>query len=263
MANHSIRSLNQAKTEGRKFVTVTAYDATFARLSDEAEIECILVGDSLGNVVQGRGSTVPVTMDEMLYHTEIVSRGVSNALLMADMPYMSYSTPEEAIANAAELMQSGAQIVKLEGTEWLADIIAFMSERGIPVCGHLGLLPQSVDKTSGYRVQGKEQESAEKILANARSYEEAGADIILLECVPATLAKKITETVNVPVIGIGAGGFTDSQVLVIYDLLGLSQKTPSFVKNYMGSSETVAEALSDFAKEVRNGTFPGEQYTIA
>jgi len=202
-------------------------------------------------------------MDDMLYHTESVARGVSSALLMADMPYMSYSTPEQAIANAAELIQSGAQIVKLEGAEWLTETIRFLSDRGIPVCGHLGLLPQSVNKTSGYRVQGKQKDSAEEILANARLYEDAGADILLLECVPAMLAKQITEAVNIPVIGIGAGAYTDSQVLVIYDLLGLSKNSPSFVKNYMEISDNVPDALSRFAREVREGTFPDEDYTIA
>ena len=263
MPTHSIRSLKQAKADNRNFATVTAYDATFARLSDEAGIECVLVGDSLGNVIQGKNSTVPVTMDDMLYHTEIVARGVNNALLMADMPYMSYGMPDQAIANAAELMQSGAQIVKLEGTEWLTEIIHFLSERGIPVCGHLGLLPQSVNKTSGYRVQGKEKESAAEILTDARSYAEAGADILLLECVPAMLAKQITEAVDIPVIGIGAGAHTDSQVLVVYDLLGLSDHPPSFAKNYMASSNSVAEALSNFANEVREGAFPGDEHIIA
>ena len=182
---------------------------------------------------------------------------------MADMPYMSYGMPDQAIANAAELMQSGAQIVKLEGTEWLTETVRFLSERGIPVCGHLGLLPQSVNKTSGYRVQGKGKESAEEMLANARSYAEAGADILLLECVPAMLAKQITEAVDIPVIGIGAGAHTDSQVLVVYDLLGLSDHPPSFAKNYMASSNSVAEALSNFANEVREGAFPGDEHIIA
>ena len=263
MANHTIRSLKKGKAEHKKFATVTSYDATFARLSDEAGIECILVGDSLGNVIQGKDSTVPVTMDDMLYHTENVARGVTSSLLMSDMPYMSYSTPEQAITNAAELMQSGAQIVKLEGAEWLVDTISFLSERGVPVCGHLGLLPQSVNKTSGYRVQGKQQDSAAEILANARSYEEAGADVLLLECVPAMLAKQITEAVKVPVIGIGAGVYTDAQVLVIYDLLGLSKKVPSFVKNYMEVSDNVSDALNLFAREVREGIFPNDDYTIA
>lgn len=263
MTKQSIRSLQQAKENNQKFASVTAYDSTFSRLADEAGTECILVGDSLGNVIQGKRSTVPVTMPEMLYHTENVARGCTQALLMADMPFMSYATPEQAIANAAELMQSGAQMVKMEGASWLVDSVAFLSERGIPLCGHLGLLPQSVDKVGGYRVQGKDPESAEKMLADARDYEAAGADMLLLECVPAELAKRITEAASIPVIGIGAGPHTDSQVLVMYDLLGMSSKTPSFVKNYMASANSVQEALSNYVTDVRNGSFPNADYCIA
>lgn len=263
MTKNTIRSLTRAKSENRKFATVTAYDATFSKLADEAGIECILVGDSLGNVVQGRKSTVPVTLEEMAYHTSIVTMGCERALVMADMPFMSYATPEQAINSAAELMQSGAQIVKLEGASWLIDTLSFMSERGIPVCGHLGLLPQSVDKTGGYFIQGKELETADKILSDATAYAQAGADMLLLECVPADLAKKITESVDIPVIGIGAGVHTDSQVLVIYDLLGLSTRTPSFVKNYMQESQSVQDALERYASEVREGAFPNDRYTPA
>lgn len=263
MAKHSAYSLRKAKTEGRKFATVTAYDVTFARLAEQAGNECILVGDSLGNVIQGRKSTVPVSMDEMLYHTDNVARGCEESLLMADMPFMSYATPERAIENAAALMQAGAQMVKMEGAGWLVDTISLMSERGIPVCGHLGLLPQSVDKQGGYRVQGKDQEAADQMLEDAICYQEAGADILLLECVPAALAKRITESLSIPVIGIGAGPDTDSQVLVVYDLLGLSKRIPSFVKNYMESSNSVQEALSTYANEVKNGTFPAAEHCIA
>lgn len=263
MAKHSAYSLQKAKTEGRKFATVTAYDATFARLAEQAGNECILVGDSLGNVIQGRKSTVPVSMDEMLYHTDNVARGCEESLVMADMPYMSYATPERAIENAAALMQAGAQMVKMEGAGWLVDTISLMSERGIPICGHLGLLPQSVDKQGGYRVQGKDQEAADQMLEDAICYQEAGADILLLECVPAALAKRITESLRIPVIGIGAGPDTDSQVLVVYDLLGLSKRIPSFVKNYMENSSSVQEALSAYATEVKNGSFPAPEHCIA
>lgn len=263
MPKHTTFSLKKLKNENQRFATVTAYDATFARLAEQASIECILVGDSLGNVIQGQRSTVPVTMEEMAYHTANVSKGCEQSLIMSDMPFMTYTTPEQAIANAAELMQAGAQMIKMEGTSWLVDTVAFMSERGIPVCGHLGLLPQSVDKSGGYRVQGKDQESADQMLEDAISYQEAGADILLLECVPAELAKKITESVNIPVIGIGAGPHTDSQVLVMYDLLGLSSRIPSFVKNYMASADSIQEALASFAEEVRSGAFPMPEHCLA
>lgn len=263
MAKNTVYSLKKAKTESRKFATVTAYDSTFARLADDANIECLLVGDSLGNVIQGQHSTVPVTMEEMVYHTENVARGCENAFVMADMPFLSYATPEQALTNACDLMQAGAQMVKMEGREWLVDTIGIMSERGIPICGHLGLLPQSVDKTGGYRVQGKDAESAEQMVSDAKAYVDAGADIILLECVPKELAKRITDAVPVPVIGIGAGPDTDSQVLVIYDLLGISVRTPSFVKNYMEEANSIQEALKNYREEVRSGNFPSEQYWLA
>lgn len=263
MAKHTALSLTKAKSEGQKFATVTAYDATFARLAEQAGIECVLVGDSLGNVIQGQRSTVPVTMDEMAYHTLNVSRGCEEALIMADLPFLSYASPEQAIANAAELMQAGAQMVKMEGASWLVETIALMSERGIPVCGHLGLLPQSANKLGGYRVQGKNQESADQMIEDAICYQEAGADILLLECVPAVLAQRITESVSIPVIGIGAGPDTDAQVLVIYDLLGLSNCIPSFVKNYMESAVSVQEALSNYAAEVKSGNFPAPEHCIA
>lgn len=263
MKKQSLSQLKNYKKQGQKFATLTAYDATFARLADEAEIECLLVGDSLGNVIQGQRSTVPVSMDEMCYHTAAVTRGATRSFVMTDMPFMSYSTPEQAIANAAELMQAGAQMVKLEGTAWLEDSIYFMSERGVPVCAHLGLLPQSVDKLGGYKVQGKDQESAAKMLQDAQRLEQAGADIILLECIPSTLAKDITNSVDIPVIGIGAGPETDSQVLVVYDALGLSLRLPSFSKNYLNQCSDIQDALATYAKEVKNGLFPNEQFTIS
>jgi len=263
MKKQTLTRLKQYKEQREKFATLTAYDATFARLADDAGVECLLVGDSLGNVIQGQKSTVPVTMDEMCYHTQCVSRGVSKSFLMADMPFMSYSNTDQAIQNAAELMQSGAEMVKLEGASWLEESIYAMSQRGIPVCAHLGLLPQSVAKQGGYRIQGKERESAQQILDDAKSLVQAGADIILLECVPAELANAITEAVNIPVIGIGAGPDTDSQVLVVYDALGLSSRLPSFSKNYMAETNNIQEALSKYAEEVKSSTFPGELYTIS
>lgn len=262
MKKQTLTRLKQTKAEGEKFVTLTSYDATFARLSEDAGVECILVGDSLGNVIQGQKSTVPVTMDEMCYHTQSVSRGITHSFLVADMPFMSYANPDQAISNAAELMQSGAQMVKVEGAAWLEETIHTMSQRGIPVCAHLGLLPQSVDKQGGYRVQGKDEDSAKQMLSDANNLQDAGADMILLECVPAALAKQITAAVTIPVIGIGAGPDTDSQVLVVYDALGLSSRLPSFSKNYMEDAESIQQALSTYADEVRNAIFPGQQHTI-
>lgn len=263
MKKQTLTHLKQYKQDGKKFASMTAYDATFARMVDEAGIECLLVGDSLGNVVQGQKTTVPVTLEEMCYHTECVSRGVERSLLMSDLPFMSYATTEQALSSAAELMQSGAEMVKLEGANWLEETIYRMTERGIPVCVHLGLLPQSVAKQGGYRIQGKDQQSAETLLNDAKNLEQAGADIILLECVTAELAKTITESVSVPVIGIGAGTDTDSQILVIYDALGISGRIPSFSKNFMSGLDSIQAALSRYAEEVKNSTFPGPEYTIS
>lgn len=263
MKKQTLTSLRQYKQDSKKFATLTAYDASFARIAEESGIECLLVGDSLGNVIQGQKSTAPVTMDEMCYHTQCVSRGVSKSFVMTDMPFMSYANPDQAMLNSAALMQSGAEMVKLEGTSWLEETISLMAERGIPVCAHLGLLPQSAAKLGGYRIQGKDEKSANQIIKDAQNLDEAGADIILLECVPASLAKRVTESVNAPVIGIGAGPDTDSQVLVVYDALGLSLRLPSFSKNYMVESDSIHDALAKYADEVKNSVFPGEQYTIS
>ena len=263
MPNHSLHSLKIAKKERRRFATITAYDATFARLAEQANIECILVGDSLGNVIQGRRSTVPVSLDDMIYHTKAVTRGCKQPFVMTDMPFLSYGTADQAIQGAAALMQAGAQMVKMEGANWLTETIAFMSARGIPICGHLGLLPQSVNKIGGYRYQGKDDISARRILDDACEYEQAGADILLLECVPAALAETVREAVEIPVIGIGAGPHTDSQVLVLQDMLGISQRIPSFAKNFLASSSSILEAMENYGEAVRNGTFPGSEYSLA
>ena len=255
------RSLKIAKSKGEKFAVVTSYDTTLARLSEEAGIECLLVGDSLGNVIQGQKSTVPVTIDDMCYHTVCVAKGVDKTLVMSDLPYMSYATPESAIANAAALMQSGAEIVKLEGGAWLADTIALMTERGIPVCAHLGLLPQSVNKLGGFRLQGKTQEEADQILEDAKLLEQAGADMLLLEMVPEALAAKVSDALDIPVIGIGAGNQTDAQVLVVYDLLGLSGYIPSFVNNFLEGNGSIQNALAAYATAVKSGAFPDKAHT--
>lgn len=261
MSKTTINTLHQCKQDKKKFAVVTAYDATFAQLASTAGIDVLLVGDSLGMVLQGKDSTVPVTLDEMCYHTASVARGNQSALLMADLPFMSYATPEQAMDSAALLMQSGAQIVKLEGGSWLVDTVARLSERGIPVCAHLGLTPQYVHKFGGYKVQGRDDGAAKQMITDAKAMEQAGADVLLLECVPSDLAKALTESVDIPVIGIGAGPDTDGQVLVCYDMLGMnSGHVPKFVKNYMTDGRTIQEAFAAYQDEVKNGTFPAPEH---
>jgi 3-methyl-2-oxobutanoate hydroxymethyltransferase len=259
----NLPTLQARKANNEKFSCLTAYDATFAHIISTAGVEVILVGDSLGMVLQGESSTLPVTMEDMIYHVRCVAKGNQGALLMADLPFMTYSTPIQAMDNAAKLMQAGAEIVKIEGGDWLCETISMLSERGIPVCSHLGLTPQSVNKLGGYRVQGKEAKQAEQMVEDAIAHERAGADIILLECVPTRLAKQITETVKVPVIGIGAGAYTDAQVLVMHDLLGISQgHRPKFVKNFMAEANTISGAIEHYVNAVHQGTFPDEEHSF-
>ena len=259
----TLNTLRQYKTEGGKFSCLTAYDATFAHLVSAQGVDVILVGDSLGMVLQGKDSTLPVTVDEMAYHTECVARGNQGALIMADLPFMSYATPEDAMDNAAELMRAGAHMVKLEGTDWMDETIAALSERGIPVCAHLGLTPQFVNKLGGYRVQGRDEEAANLMLRHAQSLEEAGADLILLECVPAPLAERITRNISAPVIGIGAGAATDAQVLVLHDMLGATQgHRPRFVKDFLAESGSIANAIKAYDQAVKSGQFPTEEHSF-
>jgi 3-methyl-2-oxobutanoate hydroxymethyltransferase len=258
----TVTQLHKLKLQGGKFACLTAYDASFARLIDEAGIETVLVGDSLGNVIQGRDSTVPVTMDDMVYHTSLVRRGVQNALLMADMPFLSYTNAHEAVRNAARLMQEGgAQMVKLECVSEDAEIVRHLARHGVPVCAHLGLLPQTVYKMGGYRVQGRDAGAAEAMVRDAVAMQEAGADIILIESVPRSLGKRITEAVQIPVIGIGAGPECDAQVLVLYDMLGITPgKRPKFSKDFLAEGGSVPAALRAYAEAVRNGTFPAPEH---
>jgi 3-methyl-2-oxobutanoate hydroxymethyltransferase len=260
MKKVSIATLNEIKANNEKFAVLTAYDFTHSRLVENANIEVSLVGDSLGNVIQGKETTIPVTMDEMAYHMSAVHRGNKNSLLICDMPFMSYSTEVNALDNAAILMQSGAQMVKLEGGEWLADSVYLLSERGIPVCGHIGLTPQSVHKLGGNKVQGKDQQTANKMIQDAQILEEAGAELIVVECVPLSLGADLTAALNIPVIGIGAGPNTDGQVLVLHDMLGISARPPKFTKNFLEECSSIQEALALFGNEVRNGSFPGPEH---
>lgn len=260
MKNITIERLKSIKTDGNKFAVITAYDYSFAKLIDEAGIEVTLVGDSLGNVIQGQETTLPVTVDEMAYHTANVRRGINSSFIIADMPFMSYATVPQALENAAILMQAGAQMVKLEGGEWLIETIQALTERGIPVCGHLGLTPQSVHKLSGFKIQGKDAEAAEKLLYEAKQLEEAGADLLVVECVPSTLGESLAKNLDIPVIGIGAGSSTDAQVLVLQDMLGMSTKPPKFAKNFLQQESDIQSALKAYRQAVISGQFPETEH---
>lgn len=262
MSKVSLTTLNRIKAAGKKFAVLTAYDATFSQLLSQAGIEVLLVGDSLGMVIQGCESTVPVTMEQMVYHVQAVARGNRGSLIMADLPYMSYATPETALHNSARLMQAGAHMVKLEGGSWVADTVAQLSDRGIPVCAHIGLTPQSVDKIGGYKVQGRSTQQAERMFNDALTLEQAGADILLMECVPNTLATQISQRLNIPTIGIGAGPGTDAQVLVLHDMLGIATDySPKFVKNFLAENNSVQEAIAAYAAAVKDGSFPGPEHS--
>ena len=258
----TVSTLAKMKAEGRKITSLTAYDASFAALVDQAGVDVVLVGDSLGMVIQGHATTVPVTVDDVIYHGKAVQRGLDRALLMLDMPFMSYATPDEALRNAARMMQEGgAQMVKLEGNANQLAVVEHLAGNGIPVCAHLGLRPQSVHKIGGFKVQGRAADDAEQMVKDAMALTEAGADIILLECVPNALAKRITEAVSVPVIGIGAGPDVDGQILVLYDVLDITPgKKPKFAKNYADGAASPAAAIAKFVTEVQDGTYPAPEH---
>jgi 3-methyl-2-oxobutanoate hydroxymethyltransferase len=249
-------ALQERRDRGEKFAVLTAYDYTFSRLLELAEIEVVLVGDSLGNVIQGRDSTLPVTVAEMVYHTAAVKRGNDKALLVSDLPFMSYASVDDALFNAAALMQAGAQMVKLEGGAWLADTVHALTERGIPVCGHIGLTPQSVHKLGGYKVQGRDYDGAATMISDAVALQQAGADIMLVECIPSALGKQLREALAIPLIGIGAGPDTDAQVLVLHDMLGISKRLPKFSHNFLDDHGSILEALRGYGEAVRSGQFP-------
>lgn len=261
MGKVTISTLQKMKSEKEKFVCITAYDATFARVISEAGAETILVGDSLGMVLQGHDSTIPVSIEDMAYHTGCVVRGNPNSLVIADMPFMTYATPEDALINATLLMQAGAQMIKLEGGTWLSDTISMLVERGIPVCAHLGLTPQSVHAFGGFKVQGRTPKEAKSILADSVEIKDAGASLLVLECIPSHLGTDISEKLDIPVIGIGAGAGTDGQVLVMHDLLGLSEHTARFVQNFMEGQSTIQGGLKAFVQAVKDGNYPKEEHS--
>lgn len=258
----AVPSFRRMKSQGQRIVCLTAYDASFATAMDAAGVDLVLVGDSLGMVVQGHASTLPVTVDQMVYHSAAVARGLRRAVLMTDMPYQSYATPQRALDSAARLQAEGqASIVKLEGAGHVLDAIEFLTARDIPVCAHLGLTPQSVLKLGGYRVQGRDAEAAQRLREDARRVAEAGAELLVLECVPASLAAEITRDIAIPTIGIGAGPDCDGQVLVMHDLLGVTPgRRPRFVKDFLAGAGTVEAAFVAYAEAVRGGSFPAPEH---
>lgn len=253
----STATLHARKREGRPIAALTAYDATQARQVDDAGVELVLVGDSLGMVVQGHDTTLPVTVDDMVYHARAVRRGLARALLVVDLPFMSFPEPDSALASAARLMkEAGAQMVKLEGGRGQSESVRRLTECGVPVCAHIGLQPQSVHKTGAYRRQGGDEASARAMLEDALALEAAGADVVLLECVVGSLAREIAGNLNVPVIGIGSGGGCDGQILVLYDILGATAEPPSFARDFLADADGIADALARYVDAVHAGAFP-------
>ena len=257
----TVTSLRKMKQTGEKIAMLTAYDASFARVLDNQGVDIILVGDSLGMVIQGHDTTVPVTMDEMVYHTRAVTQASQRALVIGDLPFMSYTSPEMALLNSARLMQEGrAHMVKLEGGAPQVATVAQLAHYGVPVCAHLGLQPQSVHKLGGYRVQGRDEAVAKQMLADAKALQDAGADLLVLECVPVNVAATISQALNIPVIGIGAGRECDGQVLVLHDMLGISAKAPKFSQDFIGEGATIPQAVAAYVQAVKANSFPQDQH---
>ena len=261
----TVPALADAKRDGRKLVMLTAYDTGFARVLDANGVDMVLVGDSLGMVVQGHASTLPVKVDDIVYHTRCVAGGLSRALLLSDLPFQSDATPERALEASTRFLQAGAGMVKLEGAAHKLEAIRFLVEREIPVCAHLGLTTQSVLRFGGYKVQGREEIAAKKLREDAQAVADAGASLLVLECVPSSLASAITAAIPIPTIGIGAGADCDGQVLVLHDLLGLDSghRRPKFVKDFLAEGGSVAGAVRAFADAVRDGSFPDAEHAYA
>ena len=258
----TLMDLKSRRASGDRIVMLTCYDASFARLADDAGVDVLLIGDSLGMVLQGHGSTLPVTMDQMVYHTECVARAKPKAWVLADMPFGSYQeSPAQAYANAARLMAAGAQMVKIEGGAWLAPTVEFLTQRGVPVCAHLGLTPQSVHQLGGYRVQGRDSTSADRLIADATLLERSGAEMVLVELIPTPVGARLTESLQVPTIGIGAGPHMTGQVLVLHDILDVTPgKKARFAKNYMQGAGSIREAVGRYVAEVKSGAYPGLEH---
>jgi len=260
----TISTLFKMHAEGEKITSLTAYDASFGTLFDQIGIDVILVGDSLGNVIQGHASTLPVRIEDMIYHTACVSRNIKRTFLIADMPFASYGDKQNALRNAALLMQAGAKMIKLEGGTWLAPTIEHLVTQGIPVCAHLGLTPQSVNTLGGFKVQGKSAPQAQQMIEDAKNLQAAGAQMLVLEAVPSSLGKKITESIQIPTIGIGAGPDCSGQVLVMHDALGaFPGRQPKFVKNFLAQSGSIEKAIELYISEVKSGVFPAPEHCFS
>ena len=263
MSKITTTNLLKMKQDGQKITAITAYDASFAKLFDDEGAHVLLIGDSLGMVLQGGQDTLAVSVDEMVYHTRCVTRGASNALIIADMPFMSYATPEQTYQTAARLMAAGARMVKMEGGDWLCDSIRHLTRNGVPVCGHLGLTPQSVHVFGGFKVQGRDEYQAQEIYRQALCLQEAGIQLLVLECVPVALAERITKALRIPVIGIGAGPATDGQILVMHDAFGItSGYVPKFTKNFLAETGDMHAAIRLYVQQVSEGTFPGPEHSF-
>lgn len=260
----TLTTLQKMCDEGTKIAMLTCYDASFAGLLEAAGVDVLLVGDSLGNVIQGEETTLPVSLEHMVYHTRCVVRGSKKALVVADMPFGSFQvSPEATFENAVRLMAAGAQMVKLEGGQTMAETVEFLTSRGVPVCGHVGLTPQSVHQFGGYRVQGRTDKAARRLVRDAQSLEQAGASLLVLEAVPAALAAEVSKRLRIPTIGIGAGRDCDGQVLVLYDMLNIFPgRKAKFVKNFMESATTIQDAVEAYVGEVKARTFPGPEHSF-
>lgn len=258
--NLTVNKLSAMKHAGEKLAMLTCYDASFAAAMDQAGVDIVLVGDSLGMVVQGRSTTIGVSVDELAYHTACVSRGLERAFLLADMPFGSFHNESTAMENAVELLGAGGVMVKLEGAGPMVDIVNYLTSRGVPVCGHLGLTPQSVNQLGGFRVQARDEESAQRLLQDALSLQAAGAQLLVVECVPALLGKEVSAALDIPVIGIGAGAGCDGQVLVMHDMLGLGGRVPKFVANFMPEAGSIKGAFEAYVSAVREGRFPTDAH---
>jgi 3-methyl-2-oxobutanoate hydroxymethyltransferase len=259
----TINNIQDMKRQGEKIAMLTCYDATFARTMDEAGIDIILVGDSMGMVIQGMTSTVAVSVDDIAYHTQCVARGVKRAFLLADMPFGSYHDESTAMNNAVRLLAAGGAMVKLEGAGPMIGIVDYLASRGIAVCGHLGLTPQSVHQFGGFKVQARQDEAAGQLVKDALALQAAGAQLMVLECVPAPLGREVSKSLDIPLIGIGAGVGCDGQVLVMHDMLGLGDRAPRFVANFMQGSQSIAAAFEAYVSDIRSGRFPAKEHEYA
>ena len=260
MRTMTISDLVAMKREREKIAMLTCYDATFASAMDRAGVDIILVGDSLGMVVQGKSSTVGVRVEDVAYHTACVSQGLERTFLLADMPFGSYHNESTAMENAVELMAAGGAMVKLEGAGPMIPIVDYLTSRGVPVCAHLGLTPQSVNQLGGFKVQARDEADARQLLVDAQAMQQAGAQMMVLECVPAALGREVSELLDLPVIGIGAGAGCDGQVLVMHDMLGLGERVPKFVANFMQGSVSIGAAFEKYVSDVRSGSFPAREH---